>query len=75
MNTDEILAAVRALPELPTVYAKSMLQSQGWSPTAKERAAINARREFFRLLEMPEGVHVDVRYTFEPHEVIGTITF
>jgi len=75
MNTDEILAAVRALPELPTVHAKSMLQSQSWTPTAEQRAAIDARREFFRSLEMPEAVNVQVRYIYEPHEVIGTITF
>jgi len=75
MNADEIHAAVRALPELPTVYAKSTLHSQGWTPTATERAAIDARREFFRLVGMPEAVNITIRYIYEPHEVIGTLTF
>lgn len=69
----DIKAAVAALPELPTVIANTMMFAQSYEPTRVERAAIDARREFFRWVGMPTNVNVPVRD--EQGGLIGHLVF
>jgi hypothetical protein len=61
ITTEEIalIASLKALPELPTVIARSMLVAQSVKFTREERAAIQARQDVFAKLGMP-GVNVPV---------------
>lgn len=52
--------SIRDLPELPTVYAVSMLVAQGYRPSKGERAAITARADFFESEELGREVHIRV---------------
>lgn len=60
MNAADIKAKVQSLPELPVVQASNMLTAQGYVPTVSERAAIKARADFFKEMEMPTRVSVKV---------------
>jgi hypothetical protein len=50
----------RSLPKLPIVVAQSVLHAQGYVPTASERAAIDARADFFESEGLCRDVHVAV---------------
>ena len=73
-KTESIRETVKSLPELPIVYAASMLIAQGWEPSQSEQAAITARQDFFRSLELPATVSIPVRDTYT-NTLIGHLTF
>jgi len=71
MNIKE---AVKALPELPTLFATSMIYAQGWKPSTEELAAIKARKAFFREIGIPDSLNITVKHP-QTGETIGYMQF
>jgi hypothetical protein len=64
-------------PELPVIYAPSVLSAQGWRPTAADRAAITARADWMRELTGRTDrfpVTIMIKDTYGGAN-IGTVTF
>lgn len=59
-GTPEFKAAKAALPAIPAIMAVDMLRSQGWKPSADERAALKAWGDWFEALDMSREVHLKV---------------
>lgn len=74
MNASEIVTRVEKLPTLPVVIAKDMMFAQGWKPTDSERAAINARADFFQDMGMTRDVHIRVEDVYTGAK-IGELIF
>jgi hypothetical protein len=74
MNANEIRTAASNLPKLPILFATSMIYAQAWKPSKEETAAIQARKAFFRSLEVPDGLNITVKHP-QTGETIGYMQF
>lgn len=74
MNAQTITSQVKNLPALPVVMANGMLSAQGYKPTTEERAAIDARADFFESLGMTREVNIPVMDVYTGAR-IGSLVF
>lgn len=74
MNANEIRKAAKSLPELPTLWATSMIYAQAWKPSQEDLTAIKARKAFFRSLEISDGLNIVVKHP-STGETIGYMQF
>lgn len=59
-TADEIVEALEALPQLPKVYAESMIYAQAFAPSKEERAIIDTHLDTLHSLGLSLRVSLPV---------------
>lgn len=67
---------IKALPQLPSIVATSVLYAQAWKPSAEENAAMQAHADFARdALGLIGQRQVTLSITSPHGEALGYMTF